>query len=414
MSTSPLSTLSRTPSPPASFSQQLPSKPTSIKDPDTAEMPYNLARYATYPRSTAPPDSLASFAGNIRDASISSRAPLEAPVHSGSSSGQESLQSIASRALVQVTHHTSKPLAPSSPCWLSDVEMVTASQIQLDPAFSATRSTSSSSSFKTADEDTIDQTQNNHQGYTDSDIGDVMMSENSLPPSGVVLHSDPDDYEPIDIYAPPCMQVSPPIDDSSGTLVGLYFGEEPTNVGVIDSYTVTRPSNSSTVPIVHLEPFPPPKIPPKPAAYSSTYKVLQEQQQLHPPKLPPRPKQPIMLLFQILGTKNNYEIRKCEYTIRYKSSEGNSSFPSCPAKDSIFLFDDLCKIKGVIERMRLWHRMNPFKPKDMRVDEMQYRMSYQELVELRDWKWPGYIGKEWARCLIWPEDEDGLKKMNEN
>ncbi|EWC43772.1 hypothetical protein DRE_07337 [Drechslerella stenobrocha 248] len=212
---------------------------------------------------------------------------------------------------------------------------------------------------------------------------------NVIPPtsSTMVLHSDPNDCYPIDIYAPPARVTSfqTTLDCTNAT---PGAGCTNTKTGAMGSTIHSK-----------YAPTPPPKPFARQNAVQAQISCLQGQEQISGV-----PKQPTMLLFMILATRDNHETRKCEYTIRYKSSQQEPRFPNCPAKEGVFPFEALCPFKAVVYSMRLFHTTNPFKAKDMRVDDKRYRMSCNDHAEVMKWNWPKCIEKEWSRCLIWDGD----------
>ncbi|KAJ6262664.1 hypothetical protein Dda_3476 [Drechslerella dactyloides] len=333
-------------------------------------IPYDLARYAKYPRRSASSESVSSSVDTDRGSTPPPKIPLSphfvGEVHSTSAT---TLDAIPEHDVFRGHILTAIDGGPLGGTGTYD----------LVPRATACSGASSICSFKTAKEATADGPGNG------SELGRGVSSSNSAAPStAMVLHSDPDDCFPTDRYSPSVMVVGlPEHRPSVGTAQGIGTSNNSPRMNIVVS-THTDVSTSSAV--------------------AHNQRVAQQE-----PKKPPPPKQPTMLLFIIQGTRNNYQISKCEYIVRYKTSRDNPNFPNCLAKEGVFLFDDLCPFKAVVDRMRIWHRQNPFKAKDMRVEDCKYYMSYRERVELRDWNWPGYISKEWARCLIWdaefPEPE---------
>ncbi|KAK6333969.1 hypothetical protein TWF696_002480 [Orbilia brochopaga] len=327
----------------------------SSSDPTEGMAPYNLSRYASYPRRATPSKSLSSSVANTEET------PAPPPKKTTiSPQSAKRLQEIAAAALALMPEddddggHT--PLAPD---WGIGPGTGT---YDARPAIMNLSTASSVSSFKTAPEKNPDKVLMNAKLKKRASNSGM-----SIPNTALVLHSDPDDCYPTDSYAPSSMVINLP---------------EP--VTVKTAYKTRIATVKSTMP--SLTTSGPPNTP-------------QEQQP------PPPQKPPTMFLFVIQASRTNRQLNQCEYVIRYKSSRGNPNFPNCIARESVFLFDALCKHKAIVDRLRLWHRQNLFKPKDMRVDSHEYYMSYHERLQLRDWNWPGYISKEWSRCLIWDDDD---------
>ncbi|KAF3906027.1 hypothetical protein ABW21_db0205663 [Orbilia brochopaga] len=332
----------RSPSPHPSFPAWKPASPepsqskTPPAKPARPMAPYNLSRYAKYPRRlVSSPAALSSAATN---ASKPRTPPPKIPFLSPATKSQDT----APTPLAAIPEHKAvdSPVVPSPGYW--EIGPGTGTY-DAGAANMLHSSTSSICSFKTAIEKDSNEAVEERKSERKSP-----HSARSIPSNALVLHSDPDDCYPIDTYAPSRMFVGPPEATTAKTTYDLG--------------------------------------------------TAQEQQPARPAK------QPTMFLFIIQGSRNNRQIGKCEYTIRFKSSHGHPSFPNCPAQEEVFQFDALCHHKAIVDRLRIWHRQNPFKPKDARVEDQKYYMSYRERVELRDWNWPGYIGKEWARCLIWDDD----------
>ncbi|KAF3941535.1 hypothetical protein ABW19_dt0203769 [Dactylella cylindrospora] len=159
---------------------------------------------------------------------------------------------------------------------------------------------------------------------------------------------------------------------------------------VVDSTSLgTRSATPSSDSSIELPPFPP-AVPPKIPLDGGPLPDLSYEE------TPP----PILLLFRPIATRWNPQEKITEYQLVYKTSRNQPDFPNCRASKEWFHFNHLCQWKVVVDRLRLWHRMNPFKLKDPRVDDEKYNISWAELTETHNHAWPGYIEREWTRCLI--------------
>ncbi|EPS41628.1 hypothetical protein H072_4482 [Dactylellina haptotyla CBS 200.50] len=353
-------------------------------------MPYNLARYAKYPRKTESANPAGAESQSRIDTRTLPSTTLDSnETHIVTFKDDENIENRADATLPLSAEATSVPILGSSATDLPELESPSLSAISIP---TSTRSSLSSTAMAKAISSTVP-----FSSASDISLSDLIIIE-STPPSTsheLVIHCDPECEEPEDIYAPIIITSSPPL---------CQF--EAAECGDIPTLGLAKDGL-----IPGLDAFPPPRPLKKPDEYISRSGYYQKEQGNLPPLLPcSRQQQPSMLLFQILGTKNNYKASRVEYIIRFKFSDDNPEFPNCPARDNIFLFDEVCQYKAIIDRIRLYHYMNPFKAKDIRVDDPKYKITHEELIELRNWHWPGYIGKEWAKCLIWPDREVETKE----
>ncbi|KAK6502082.1 hypothetical protein TWF481_009892 [Arthrobotrys musiformis] len=393
-----------------SIRRSLPSLRPSAADTTPLNMPYNLSRWASYPRLSSPSPTLAALLKSIR----SSRGPvLSGPeirttllTGASPSSVSQQLQSMKISKLAEDALDRKQPQLPiKKSSGTHHLEMST--QGPSDGPISSVSLGSSTETFETANA--------GDQGSIDAQVQEETKSNNGSQEPTIPTSSD--------ITGKPRIAIPPKAlkTDDIGEVGILQAVPHSTNEGpsatspeVLGTAPATFGSGNSSYCNIgaifhHKDDEIPPPVPPKPPQYVPAAPHQQPHEQT--PQLPvhilvqdTQPDEvvaPTMLIFKVLNTRTNPNNRKCEYHLLYKWSGNSSYFPDCPAVEEIFIFEDFSIHKAVVTRIRVWHSSHIGVSKDLRVEEMKYRLSPAEHTEINRYPWPPFDPRGWYRCLIW-------------
>ncbi|KAK6519745.1 hypothetical protein TWF506_000044 [Arthrobotrys conoides] len=365
---------------------------TAVGEEETSQMPYNLSRWASYPRLSEPSPALIAFLKNIKDSkdTVFSGSEARKLLTAGSSSASVS-QQLRSMSFSSLPNDAS--MEKESPQTSKQTDHPHSLEMSAQKSFigleTSISPTSSDETFQTA--------KSENQDHIDSPAQETKSSNSSkrsTPTSNAT-------EKPKATQQVETLQVAPPVDKLPAT---VFEVAEPVPATVGSKHS----SRHSFGAIFHGkgERSCPP-VPPKPAEYlPAPRKVVEEDQQ--PPAVQelveerPSAKSmaPTMLIFKVLGTRTNPDTRECEYHLLYNWSGNNTRFPNGPVVEEVFTFEDLSMHRAVITRLRVWHSTHIGVSKDPRVEEMKYRMSPAEYTETNRYPWPPFDPRGWYRCLI--------------
>ncbi|KAF3174895.1 hypothetical protein TWF751_004644 [Orbilia oligospora] len=357
-----------------------------------SQMPYNLSRWASYPRLSEPSPTLITLLKHIKDSkntvfsSSEARNLLTTGISSASVSQQLSISfsSIPEDASIkEKSSQISKQTDSINSLKMSTQKSSNVLGTSVSPA-------SSDETFQTA--------KSEEQGTIDSlarETKSINSSKESTPTSDAT--EKPKSSQQVEI-----LQVTAFVDKLPATSLE---GAEP--VPAILGSKHSSHHNLGTIFHSKGERSGPP-VPPKPSQYVPTSHKADEENQKQPAiqelvqvHQPAESRPPTMLIFKVLGTRTNPNTRECEYHILYNWSGSNPRFPNGPVVEEVFTFEDLSMHRAVITRLRVWHSTHIGVSKDPRVEEMKYRMSPAEYTETNRYPWPPFDPRGWYRCLIW-------------
>ncbi|RVD86060.1 uncharacterized protein DFL_004354 [Arthrobotrys flagrans] len=362
-------------------------------------MPYNLSRWASYPRFSEPPPALIAFLKSIKDSkdTVYSGSEAQNILTTGISSASVSqqLRSMNISALLEdgsikkQSQPTSEKTNSLHPLRMASQQCSNGPETSISPG-------SSDETFETAKSENLGCIDSPTQ-KTKSKTG----SKESTPASdtekpGLAVPFKRKDTQQIQI-----LRVAPPADNLSTTPLGVV---EPVPATLGNKHSSRRGITA----IFHGKGEQAPPVPPKPAQYVPVSRKTLEGndqqpavQQLVRGCQPAQSMPPTMLIFQVLGTGANPDTRKFEYHLLYKWSGNNPCFPNGPVIKEAFTFEDLSMHRAVVTRLRVWHSTHIGVSKDPRVEEMRYRLSPAEYTDINRHPWPPFNPRGWYRCLIW-------------
>ncbi|KAK6348712.1 hypothetical protein TWF718_006499 [Orbilia javanica] len=378
-----------------------------------SNMPYNLSRWATYPRASLPRPPLIVFLETIKDS--------KKPVFPGPEIRTLLSSEISSATISQ--HRSSDPSSvlenaitkeqSQSPSEEYDAHRHPGMPTQAstnDPETSASPG-SSDETFETANSDNLGSTEALAQG-TESSAGSeksTTISDATEKPEPALL---PGASQSEGVQLAQTLQATPP---TTEVLTISLQHAEPTPSTLGNKHS----SRHSLGTIFHgKSDRDPPPVPPKVPKYIAAVRQLLQGNQKQPAvqkavQENPSDKSiaPTMLIFKVLGTRTNPDTRQCEYHLLYKWSGKDLYFPRGQAIEEVFTFEDFSMHKAVVTRLRTWHSTHIGVSKDPRVEEMKYRLSPAEYTEINRYEWPPFDPRGWYRCLIW--GHFGIESDNE-
>ncbi|KAF3174658.1 hypothetical protein TWF788_008677 [Orbilia oligospora] len=361
-----------------------------------SQMPYNLSRWASYPRFSDPSPSFITFLKYIKDSkstvfsSSEARKLLTTGISSASVSGQLSISfsSIPEDAFIKKQSSQTYKQTDS----LNSLKMSTQkSSNGLETSISPASSDETFQTAKSEEQDTI------------NSPAQETKSSNSSKGSNPTSDATSDATEkPKSTQQAEILQVAVLVDKLPATSLE---GDEPVPATLGSKHSSHH--NLGTIFHGKGERSGPP-VPPKSAQYVPTSHKADGENQKQPAiqelvqvRQPAENGPPTMLIFKVLSTRTNPDTRECEYHILYNWSGSNPRFPNGPVVEEVFTFEDLSMHRAVITRLRVWHSTHIGVSKDPRVEEMKYRMSPAEYTETNRYPWPPFDPRGWYRCLIW-------------
>ncbi|KAF3136682.1 hypothetical protein TWF703_005396 [Orbilia oligospora] len=377
-------------------SSHLSSSTTAAGERGASQMPYNLSRWASYPRLSEPSPALITFLKHIKDSkntvfsSSEARNLLTTGISSASVSQQLSISfsSIPEDASIkEKSSQISKQTDSINSLKMSTQKSSNGLGTSVSPA-------SSDETFQTA--------KSEEQGTIDSPARETKSSNSSKESTPTSDATSDATEKPKSSQQVEILQVTAFVDKLPATSLE---GAEPVPAILGSKHS----SHHSLGTIFHSkgERSGPP-VPPKPSQYVPTSHKADEENQKQPAiqelvqvHQPAESRPPTMLIFKVLGTRTNPNTRECEYHILYNWSGSNPRFPNGPVVEEVFTFEDLSMHRAVITRLRVWHSTHIGVSKDTRVEEMKYRMSPAEYTETNRYPWPPFDPRGWYRCLIW-------------